>query len=104
MTFYGIDSDSAPDAVIEKNPLLTSCETVKLDGKVRYSGFELYDTENFYGFDLDYRDETFRVSLRNPISVDTRSSTPLDGINIVLDAGHGGDDREGGWGFYQELG
>lgn len=92
VTFYGIDSDSAPDAVIEKNPLLTSCETVKLDGKVRYS-FELYDTENFYGFDLDYRDGNVIVSLRNPISVDTRSSTPLDGINIVLDAGHGGDDR-----------
>ena len=65
---------------------------MKLDGKVRYS-FELYDTENFYGFDLDYRDGNVIVSLRNPISVDTRSSSPLDGINIVLDAGHGGDDR-----------
>ncbi len=92
VTFYNIDSESAPDAVISKNPLFSSCETIRLDDRVRYS-FELFDIENFYGFDLAYTDTSVVVSLKNPVSVDTKSDTPLDGIAIILDAGHGGDDR-----------
>ena len=92
VTFYNVDSESAPDAVIGDNPIISSCETVRLDDRVRYS-FTLYDVENFYGFDLTYKDDSVVLSLKNPIVIDTKSDTPLDGIVIVLDAGHGGDDR-----------
>lgn len=92
VTFYSTDSATAPDAIIEKNPLLSSCETVKLDDKVRYS-FELYDISNFYGFDLEYGENDVTVSLRNPKTIDLTSPSPLSGINIILDAGHGGEDR-----------
>lgn len=92
VTFYNIDSYTAPEAVVGENPLLKSCEVVRLEGKVRYS-FELYAAENFYGFDLKYTNGAIVVSLKNPIAVDASSETPLNGIKIVLDAGHGGDDR-----------
>jgi N-acetylmuramoyl-L-alanine amidase len=59
---------------------------------VRYS-FELYDVANFYGFDLHYTDDTIVVTLRNPVKLDLDSDTPLSGIHIVLDAGHGGYDN-----------
>lgn len=92
VTFYNIDSENAPEVVIGKNPLVKSCEVERLDRKVRYS-FELYDTTNFYGFDLRYTSDSVIVSLKNPIVIDRSSDTPLDGIRIILDAGHGGEDR-----------
>ncbi len=91
LTFYNADGETASDARIADNPLLKSCEVVRLSDKVRYS-FELYDVANFYGFDLYYTDETIVVSLRNPVALDLDSPTPLSGIKIVLDAGHGGAD------------
>ncbi len=92
VTLYSTDAESAPDVIIEKNPIVKSCEVIRLENKVRYS-FELYAVENFYGFDLRYSDGNTIVSLRNPMSVDINSENPLSGINIVLDAGHGGADR-----------
>lgn len=91
VTFYNVDESSATIPEIKKNPLLKSCEVVRLDGKVRYS-FELYDVLNFYGFDLHYEDECIVVSLKNPISLDLDSDRPLRGVRIALDAGHGGDE------------
>lgn len=91
VTFYNIDAKSAPEAVIEPNPLIKSAETVRLDDKVRYS-FELYDILNFYGFDLYYEDGYTVVTLKNPISIDLNSDFPLTGIKVHLDAGHGGND------------
>ncbi len=91
LTFYNIDAASAPEPEIGKNPILKSCEVIRLDRKVRYS-FELYDVRNFYGFDLRYESGCTIVSLRNPVSLDLDSSKPLAGIHIVLDAGHGGDE------------
>ena len=92
VTFYNADAETAPEARMAENPLFKSCTVVRLGDKVRYS-FELYDTANFYGFDLYYTDDTIVVTLRNPVMLDFDSATPLEGLRIVLDAGHGGYDN-----------
>lgn len=91
LTFYNVDSDDAAEVKIESNPLFDSCEVIRLDGKVRYA-FPLLDTDNFYGFDLVYGTGEIIVELRNPRLIDFSSPAPLEGITIVLDAGHGGKD------------
>ncbi len=91
VTFYNMDAASAPEPEIGENPLIQSCEVVRLDKKVRYA-FTLYDTRNFYGFDLRYENGAVIVSLRNPVKLDLTAEKPLEGIHIVLDAGHGGDE------------
>ncbi len=92
LTFYGVDAESAPLPTIRVNPLVTSCDLIRLDDRVRYC-FTLVNPENFYGFDLTYRDGEVVVSLKNPMSLDFSSDKPLTGVHIVLDAGHGGWDR-----------
>jgi len=93
VTFYNIDADTAPEAIIGQNPLFTACEVIRLpeSNRVRYS-FTLADERNFYGFDLYYSDGMTVVTCRNPQSVNLDAEKPLTGINIVLDAGHGGTD------------
>ncbi|MGN1346114.1 MAG: glycoside hydrolase family 10 protein, partial [Eubacteriales bacterium] len=53
VTFYNVDAASAPEPDIGDNPLLLSCDVIRLEKKVRYA-FTLYDVRNFYGFDLRY--------------------------------------------------
>lgn len=92
VTFYNVSSADTPPPTINDNPIIKSCEVIRLDDRVRFS-FELYDVNNFYGFDLKYESGIIALSLKNPISVDFSKDMPLSGIRIVLDAGHGGDDN-----------
>lgn len=89
VTFYNIDAADAAEPEIGENPLIRSCEVVRLEKKVRYA-FTLYDPRNFYGFDLHYEDGAVVVTLKNPVKLDLTAEKPLSGIRIVLDAGHGG--------------
>lgn len=89
VTLYNADSADAAEPKIADNPFFDECNVIRLDGKVRYL-FPLFDTDNFYGFDLTYGDGSITVSLRNPKKVDFSSEKPLEGKVIVLDAGHGG--------------
>jgi len=93
LTLYNINADTAPEALIAANPLTDGCEVIRLpeSNRVRYS-FSLYDERNFYGFDLRYEENETVVTLRNPKKIDLSAETPLSGIRIVLDAGHGGWD------------
>ena len=102
VTFYNIDADSAPEPEIGDNPLIRSCEVVRLEKKVRYA-FTLHDTRNFYGFDLHYDDGAVVVTLRNPKVLDLTADKPLNGVYIVLDAGHGGEEP-GALGAYESEG
>ena len=89
VTLWGAEDGSS--VTVGDNPLLGTCETDAADGRVRYV-FSLKDPLNFYGWDFAYRDGETVVSLRNPIRADLTADTPLSGIRIVLDAGHGGSD------------
>ena len=92
LTFYGVDAESAPLPTIRVNPMVKSCDLIRMEDRVRYC-FTLVSTENFYGFDLNYGDGEIVVSLKNPVSLDFDAEKPLDGIRITLDAGHGGWDN-----------
>ncbi|MBQ4353948.1 MAG: family 10 glycosylhydrolase [Clostridia bacterium] len=103
VTFYGLDAETAPMPSMGDNPLLTSCEIIRLKDRVRYS-FALTAEENFYGFDLRYDEKGVLVTLRNPVSLDLTAEKPLQGISIVLDAGHGGYDRGASGALVSESG
>lgn len=100
LTFYNINADTAPEPIISENPLFEGCEVIRLpdSNRVRYA-FPLFDKRNFYGFDLKYEDSPYIkekytvVTLRNPKNIDLNREKPLDGITVVLDAGHGGWDN-----------
>lgn len=90
VTLYNIDTDSAKKAVLPKNPMFKSVRGEKSAraGSYKYF-FELYATENFYGFDHYYKDGYLVIRLRNPKSLPD-TDKPLLGKTIILDAGHGG--------------
>ena len=94
VTLYSIDTTKVPDSVtIGENPLFSACEIVKMadSGKVRFL-FTLKNERNFYGFDLYYKDGWTVITCRNPMKIDLTREKPLEGVRIVLDAGHGGED------------
>jgi len=94
LTLYNVDRSTVPKTItVEKNPLIESV-TVTYPNKANCVRFlcKLYDTENFYGFDFAYTDGGAQAILPNPRTLDFSSAKPLDGMRIVLDAGHGGTD------------
>lgn len=94
VTLYSIDTNQVADSVnMGENPLFSACEIVKMadSNKVRFL-FTLKNERNFYGFDLYYKDGWTVVTCRNPMKIDLTREKPLDGVRIVLDAGHGGED------------
>jgi len=93
VTLYAVDAASAVDVLVYGNPLFTSCETIRLpdQNRVRYA-LTMQDERNFYGFDLYYDGDDTVVTFRNPMSLDLNREKPLEGVSIVLDAGHGGTD------------
>ncbi len=94
VTFYNIDADKAADVTVGRNDLFSASETIRLpeQNRVRYA-LTLHDERNFYGFDLYYENGQTVVTFRNPMTVDLTRKLPLEGVRIVLDAGHGGTDR-----------
>ncbi len=94
LSLYNVDITTVPAVIpIGNNPLIRSV-TVHYPEKANCVRFfcELYDTENFYGFDFAYGDGTAKAILKNPKAIDETAKQPLLGIRIVLDAGHGGSE------------
>ncbi|MBE6614223.1 MAG: hypothetical protein E7631_02840 [Ruminococcaceae bacterium] len=94
VTLYNADAASAVTATVGKNPLFSDCSITRTPEKnrVRYE-LTLKSDRNFYGFDLYYENGDIVITCTNPIAVDLDSAKPLEGIHIILDAGHGGSDR-----------
>jgi len=94
LTLYNVDVKSVPAEIpLAENPLIESVK-VTYPNKANCVRLicKLYDTENFYGFDFAYTEDGAQAILRNPRKIDLSSEKPLEGIRIVLDAGHGGAD------------
>lgn len=49
-------------------------------------------SEQQWGYDVKYEGSNLILSLRHPPALSNQSSTPLDGIKILLDPGHGGQE------------
>ena len=58
--------------------------------KIEYT-FELKSSQQ-WGYDLRYEGTTLILSLRHPPQLSRRRLLPLQGISILLDPGHGGDE------------
>ena len=94
LTLYNVDTSTVPKEIpVGDNPLITAVR-VLYPNKANCVRFvcTLVDEKNFYGFDFVYDKDGARAVLRNPRHLPLDSDTPLAGVRIVLDAGHGGED------------
>jgi uncharacterized lipoprotein YddW (UPF0748 family)/N-acetylmuramoyl-L-alanine amidase len=90
--------DGAPNLVLADNPLFRSVRT-SFDWRsttATYT-FDLIHADNFYGFEVVYEGGFILIRAKNPMKK-TAGDRPLEGLTIVLDAGHGGTDH-GALGF-----
>ncbi len=94
VTLYNADADSAVNAYVDNNPLFTDCSITRTPEKnrVRYE-LTLKSDRNFYGFDLYYENGDIVITCKNPVVLNLDSAKPLEGVHVILDAGHGGSDR-----------
>lgn len=88
LTFFGAKSAASP--LLTGNSLVTDCVFSITDAGAVYS---ISIEANLYrGFDLRYEDSCIVFALRKAKKADFSSETPLEGITVLLDAGHGGWD------------
>ena len=87
---------TADTADLGDNPLLSSVSFVNGgEDEAAYTvyTFTLHARDNFYGFRVLYEDGRIVIALREPMQIDPSADKPLAGRTVVLDAGHGGDER-----------
>ncbi|MBR5446585.1 MAG: N-acetylmuramoyl-L-alanine amidase, partial [Clostridia bacterium] len=94
VTLYNADAANSVTAFMQENPLFSGCSITRIpaENQVQYE-LTLKDEMNFYGFDLYYEQGDIVLTFRNPVSLDLTKDKPLEGVHILLDAGHGGTDR-----------
>lgn len=51
-----------------------------------------YDSGALWGWGVDYTDEGTVITLRRPPQLSAAPTRPLEGLTVLLDPGHGGDD------------
>ncbi len=70
------------------SPLIKSVRATTFDGGVTVR----VETDNIWGFQVTYQAERMRLYLKKPPVFSGDVNRPLDGVTVMLDAGHGGDD------------
>ena len=82
----------APAIELADNPVLKTVQRSSDRAKktATYT-FGLKDPDNWYGFDVVYTGGSIVVKVKNPMKK-TEGEKPLDGLTIMVDAGHGGKD------------
>jgi N-acetylmuramoyl-L-alanine amidase len=91
ITLYNTPDGGVPLTVTD-NPLFNRLfiYTDKTNNSVTYS-LDLTEPENFYGFELIYENGFIIIRARNPMKK-IEGEKPLAGLDIIVDAGHGGND------------
>lgn len=104
LELFNVDTQSVQDIPQFQNPLFDTFAYVtdKENDTVIYKLY-LKNTENYYGFNVEYDDGAVIFTFRNPIKLELDSDLPLVGISVIVDAGHGGADV-GALGFVSEGG
>ncbi len=89
LTFcYTDKTPSAPS--MENSPLFSAAEW-RMQGGNPVLRLTLRKKGEFYGYSVQWKDNTLVFSFKHPNSAaDNPAAKPLQGIRIVLDAGHGG--------------
>ena len=92
LNLYNVDTTTAKKPILENNPIFSQAEYQSSTKKNSYRyHLKLKHEDNFYGFEFSYSDGYAIVSLKNPVKL-TDGDKPLESLDIVLDAGHGGYD------------
>ena len=89
LTFYYTNNIPA-DPSMKDSPLFSSAKWRTVDGNAVLR-LTLRKKGEFYGYSVQWKDTTLVFSFKHPNSAaDNSDQKPLQGIRIVLDAGHGG--------------
>jgi len=93
VTLFNTYGAWAPDINVVRNPLFKSVTKSgsTANNTITYT-FTLVDPSNWYGFQDSYNSNSLIIDARNPRTLDMATATPLAGMTIYIDAGHGGDD------------
>jgi len=90
--------DGAPALALADNPIFqTVTKSSERAKKTATYSFDLKNPDNWYGFDVAYEGGFIVVKVKNPMKKN-EGSLPLEGLTIIVDAGHGGADT-GALGF-----
>ncbi len=95
VTLYRGHTD-ADTAELSDNPILSSVSFINGgEDEAAYTvyTFDLHARDNFYGFRVLYEEGNIVIALREPMNIDLTADKPLAGKTVVLDAGHGGEER-----------
>lgn len=97
VTLYHGETTASNTESLAANPLFDMDSVVSSSGAAKGNAyttytFQLYERDRFFGFTVSYTENRIQIALRNPMTYDKTSDTPLAGKTIVLDAGHGGTD------------
>ncbi len=106
MTLYNVSTKNPAGLEIIPNPLFkTTGQEIGARENVYKYYLSLKDRDNFYGFAPRYEDGKLIITFRGPRKVDAESETPLAGLKIAVDAGHGGTEhgaRSPMYGYYEK--
>ncbi|MCL2772562.1 MAG: family 10 glycosylhydrolase [Oscillospiraceae bacterium] len=91
ITLYNTPDGGGTLDIID-NPIFKSVSVSQNKDRqsVTYS-FNLIDADNFYGFEVVYDNGSIFIKVKNPMKV-IGGDKPLNGLTIIVDAGHGGND------------
>ena len=96
VTLY--NTNEAQNLSLVNNPLFEKAAlTQNKENKSATYSFNLIRPDNFYGFEVIYDNGFIIIKVKNPLKK-TEGGKPLDGLRIIIDAGHGGTDT-GALGF-----
>lgn len=90
--YYTVGVIGTPD--MSDSPLFSSAEWIEGEGNTQLLRLSLRQTGGFYGYFVEWtEDNRLVLKFRHPTYVgDNDAETPLAGMTIVVDAGHGGED------------
>lgn len=95
---FNTPSEGVVGLTLEKNPIFSTVKsTYDADRKIAVYTFDLINADNFYGFELAYENGNIIIRVKNPMKK-ADGDKPLAGLDIIVDAGHGGTDT-GSLGF-----
>ncbi|MCL2099890.1 MAG: family 10 glycosylhydrolase [Oscillospiraceae bacterium] len=84
--------DGGRSLALTDNPMFNrvTASSSRSERSVTYT-LNLIHPDNFYGFEVVYENGFIKIRVKNPIKT-PQGSRPLEGMTVVVDAGHGGSD------------
>jgi uncharacterized lipoprotein YddW (UPF0748 family)/N-acetylmuramoyl-L-alanine amidase len=85
--------EGARSIALTSNPMFRAARhTASRSRRTATYTFDLVHADNWYGFEVVYEKGFIVIRVKNPIRKPENDRRPFEGMTIVLDAGHGGND------------